>query len=72
MLADDRIVFSRRGGFVTVRCTVEASARPDGIAWAHEIYDLEGLYDICVDDWSVAPAGSAVEETAKGCSAPPG
>ncbi|MCA9698924.1 MAG: hypothetical protein KC431_15475 [Myxococcales bacterium] len=47
-------VHTRRGGFVTVRCTVEARARPDGIAWAHEVFDLEGLYDAaddCADDW---------------------
>jgi hypothetical protein len=44
-------VLTARGGFVTVRCTVEATARDGGIAWAHEVWDLEGLYDIDADDW---------------------
>ncbi|MCA9660563.1 MAG: hypothetical protein KC486_19635 [Myxococcales bacterium] len=44
-------VLTGRGGFVTVRCAVEARAHAGGIAWAHEIYDLEGLDDLDFDDW---------------------
>lgn len=41
---------TQRGGFVSVRCTIELSQSAQGTQWSHEITELAGIEDV-LDEW---------------------